>query len=137
MQDPLGVVPAPLQDEVLLRLDAMAAKLGVAASHIWEVLVARAYLEWIDAVAILVMLLALYPLQKMIYSIWAANFDKESGGGYNDWTKQDCRTVVLSVTAILVVFFGILGVLETVEAFKAGMAPEYWALNKLQYILRR
>ena len=55
-----------VQEEILTRLDALGAKLGVAADHLWEVFTQQALMQGIGkmAVMLVIILTSLYLLKK-------------------------------------------------------------------------
>jgi hypothetical protein len=67
-----------LQDAIFTRLDAVAAKLGVAAGHIWPVLVRQARVDGVrDVVTGCTLALAAYYLGKLtryLYSVFKGNY---------------------------------------------------------------
>lgn len=109
-----------MTDEILKRIDALAAKLGVASDHLWRVLTQQARIEAIEDLAWAALFFALSGA-----SIWAirwviARRDDDNIPG---------ELGVVSVIAALVFFV----VACNCIAGTPGMFlnPEYWALKQI------
>jgi uncharacterized membrane protein len=116
--------------EIFKRLDALSEKLGVAASHLWQVLVRQGMAE---AVANLIMavcwLIILIVAAKVL--LWARKTGelKRGDGRYNDWPGQYIFwTIVSSLT--LVTSVGLF--MSCVYDFTIwAVNPEYFAIQKV------
>ncbi len=104
-----------MQQEILQRLDAVALKMGVAAEHLWEVLVRQAYLQWIPVGLLLVFLL---PITTFLI-VFREEFDDDASIG---------PMIFLTIIAVAL---SIALLLMASTAISATLNPEYWALNKL------
>jgi hypothetical protein len=109
--------------EIFKRLDALSEKLGVAASHLWQVLVRQGMAE---AVANLIMavcwLIILIVAAKVL--LWARKTGelKRGDGRYNDWTIVSSLTLVTSVGLFMSCVYDF-----TIWAVN----PEYFAIQKV------
>ena len=115
--------------EVLSRVDALAAKLGIAAQHVWEIYVQQAKVEAIrDVITTVLFLLIAFGLFKAIPFFWglkqkAASVDRyEDGAG---WAAAAIISGVLILPAVGLV----LGFLYS--AVGEWINPQYWAFQHL------
>ena len=106
------LVSQGMQEELLNRLDALAAKLGVGGEHLWEVLLQQAQVEaW-------------------FYSLWAVLGAAVLGAGLIGiayFIKEEAAPIfILPIFAGAIIFIPCLH-----RAFTAFYNPEYWALQKI------
>ena len=110
-----------LANEVMSRLDAVAAKFGVAAGQVWEILVRQAYIEgWMRLVLALafsiVVLVAVVALHKTKRELLEC-----------DWqVAVTLVSVVLSVATTILVYRGCLFVWN----------PEYYAWREIALLMK-
>jgi len=120
-----------LQDEVFTRLDILAAKLGVTATRLWDVLVAQASVSFIQhllgAVFCLIVILA--------YATWFRWALKKMGSLGEVFDSSDTGPIF---------FFGGLVALGAsvalpivvIESLTPLLNPEYWALQEIIAVFR-
>lgn len=122
--------------EVFKRLDVLGEKLGVAAGHLWYVLVRQGYAEAIASLVICVLLmLVIVMMLKMVIPAWKQGlaFSLEQGSDKirypKDWPPRILFPVILG-TGISIISFVVLAV----NAYAGVMYlvnPEYFALQKI------
>ena len=108
-------------EEVLARVDALAAKFNVAAELVWASLVQQAHLQW-------------------VYALWCAMFTaigvavamflyrKGKAVGYSGEDPWYFSAVVVALFALVAsIGFMVTGV----EAVMAYLNPEYWAWKRV------
>lgn len=111
-----------MTDEVLKRLDALAAKLGVASAHLWEVLTRQARIEAIEDVFWALMWLTISVFLGFVSKILF--FKKE---------QPDAGLVVAIVS--LVCFVAACGCISNTPGMFFN--PEYWALKQILDTLKK
>jgi hypothetical protein len=116
-----------MNDKTLALIDKMADKLGVAAGHLWEVMVRQAYISGIVAVVEHLVFLAII-IHSLIYiPRWLREY-------YSPDTPKD-REQVVSLYALfsgMALLFSLLGTLiEILPTVTKLTNPEYWALQKI------
>jgi len=110
--------------EVLSRLDALAAKLGVAANYLWAVLVRQAYVE---AVGALLFLVVVHLATRYALRIWRHGRDK-------GWHQGEYGLPFEMGTAIGMLMLGvcwIVAVVQVVCGVQNVLNPEYFALHQV------
>ena len=111
-----------LVQEGLKRLDALAAKLGVAVNQLWAALLAQAPVEWID-VYVATPFVALGFLI-IGFGVWL--------GVKKDWDTGGAIALFgVAATSFLTMWF----LSELIEALKATANPAFYALMKLKGLL--
>lgn len=121
-----------MMHELLARLDALAAKLGVAGEQVWRIMVRGVFREGlIDAIigvlaggiGICLLMLGMKRLCSWSNKPWS--YEREMGEG-----------IAIGMCAVggLVLLFGILAV---VRALPEVFNPEYKALHELITLLKR
>lgn len=110
-----------MQDEILQRLDALAAKLGVAGEGLWEILVLQAKISGIVDL-IWVPILALLAFGAIRLMKWA----EDQASDWDGVMVLSC--VVIFASTIALPFLFTAGIKELLN-------PEYYALNKILTIL--
>lgn len=112
-----------MKDEILKRLDAIAATLNTTAAHLWDVLVRQARLEGIEDSALLALLLVgAYWLYRWTRSILNTDDDSE----FNPIWLLICLLWIVCVALTLMCIYSI-----PLELFN----PEYYALRELLHAL--
>lgn len=112
-----------MNQETWERIDAIAARLGVAGEHLWAVLVRQQYITAIvDTCYLLVLGFAFYRLAKFVAPRWE-EWDTEYGG-----FKQVAAGVSLIVGGLLVL---ILALVVPGEIATAILNPEAGAIKWL------
>lgn len=107
-----------MSDEILKRIDALAAKLGIAASHLWSVYVKQARIEAIECIGWGVMWL-LISLAACFGARWLFKSDDEHEVG------PFVLAILIAVAAFLIAcaqFASTPGML---------INPEFWAFKEL------
>lgn len=110
--------------EVLSRLDALAAKLGVAASHLWAVLVRQAYVEAAGTALFVAMIVALTYVAVRVFRYgrakeWYSGFDNESA----------CIGTAVACLGLGVCW--VIALVQIVCSAQNILNPEYFALSKI------
>jgi hypothetical protein len=111
-------------DGILQRIDALAAKIGTTAQHIWDVYVAQARVEAIrDTVFVVLFLIVSSLLAYLSYRLFRYGIKRD---GYDDWpyiTGGFAGFFSLAIlVASLVIFYGAIG---------EWLNPQYWAFQQL------
>ena len=134
-----------IKEEVFKRLDALAEKLGVAADHLWEVLLRQAdvavYGYAVKIAFVLLFLVAgvfvcrwCFRREIALREAWEAREAREENSRYRpnpDWALPivvTFPTVVIPIAAILSF---------AIDALTPLLNPEYWALQKVIEMLGR
>lgn len=114
-------------DEILKRLDAMAAKLGVAAGEVWRILVKQAFIDGVtDLIAGLLILIGSFLLGRFAYRHGVAAFDDATS--HYDSDTHFWFAMWLGVGTVVTLIAGLLFVYPSItELFN----PQYVALTKL------
>lgn len=108
-----------MNQELLDRLDALAATLGVTISHLWGVLCRQAYVDFFVALGFLV-----FALVVMIGAmVWAAR----SEGDQND------IAVGVGVAALIGAGIALMGVAYTIGG---ALNPEYFAFQEVSRLFK-
>jgi len=115
-------------NEVLQRIDALAAKLGVAAGEVWKILVKQSVVEAWQQVAtgvvfVLVMVAFIY------FGRWCWKRYEESGG-YGDWNTS---ALIAYSLALIPAVIAICSVITAISRF---VNPEYYALQVILETLK-
>lgn len=113
-----------MQQEILTRLDALAAKLGVAAEHIYAVYVAQANIEAITRLVGLVVILLVAPIVFRLRKRLP-----------EDWTDEPhyIIPVICGGAALLGIIIGVA--IHVVEIPTLLYNPEFWALKQIGKML--
>ena len=100
-----------MSDEILKRVDALAAKLGVVSEKLWGVLVKQAYVDGaIDVIIGMGMGLAAWLMYRWSERLWK---EYKNGGEYSD---KDVAGYVRGVIEPYVKYFaGLMNMLDTVS----------------------
>jgi hypothetical protein len=126
-----------LTEEILKRLDALAAKLGTTAEYLWGVLVKQGKVEGVMQIAeflILVVLTISFGLFTKNYLYphyleWQGKYT-EFGG----WRTQEKATVFYDLTwvglVVTVIFMGVT-LANAFDWVTPMFNPEYWALKQI------
>lgn len=121
-----------LEDKVLDRIDALAEKLGVAAEHIWEILVQQAPIEaWSNIVMTVITL-------TFCFTLVSIGFHRNSKGV--KWMSDDNESP--SINGLITWIPLAIGVIMFVTAiFSASgwatqiLNPEHYAWQQIQRLL--
>ncbi len=114
-----------MNDEILKRLDILAAKLGITAQYLWGVLVKQARIEMYADIGWSILLsgmlaLFLWVLRKLYISP-------------NEREMDGIAALGLAIASIIVFIFLVVSVSG---ALTEGLNPEYWALNHIMEKLK-
>ncbi|AOZ62183.1 hypothetical protein QCM8_265 [Bacillus phage QCM8] len=109
-------------------IDELAKQLGVAATHVYEVLVKQQYVEGISlgvksGITILLILLTWYLVNKLVFKKYEF-IEDETGLGFLVW-------ILGVILAFVTLMFAIDIVGDITLAVKKLMNPEYYALQDL------
>lgn len=113
-----------LVQEGLKRLDALAAKLGVAANELWAALLAQAPLEWFDVLALLFLCLLM-----VAFALFFAYNAKRTDP---PWSDSHIWPYICAISYTVAFLCMLMSVAEAVEAAKATANPAYYALMQLR-----
>ncbi len=106
-----------MTDEILKRIDALAAKLGVTVNHLWAVLVKEARIEALESIG--------WGLMWFTFSLYLTLFCKAA------WKRDDRNLdVPIAVGAIALVCF-LAACYEVSGTVGMILNPEYWALKEV------
>lgn len=116
-------------DGILQRIDALSAKIGTTAAHMWDVYVQQARVEAIrDTVFVVLLLIVSYLLGYLSYRLFRHGIKRDN---YDDWPFITGTFSVIgsvgSLIAALVISYGAIGEL---------LNPQYWAFQHLMADLR-
>jgi hypothetical protein len=115
-----------MQTQLLSRLDALAAKLGVTANHIWAVLLKQAQVELVQSIVWAI--LAALVVCLTVYCLWRINTTVTADENY-DWYPWRIGVAIASYAggaAALAILFRNLCAIPTL-----AMNPEFWALQEV------
>jgi small-conductance mechanosensitive channel len=121
-----------VKEEILKRLDAIAEKLGVAAQHLWSVLVRQAYIESVAQVVTgILLIVAAVVIVRFVKRSYDREMTRQLNGLYDSHEAigQFFGFVLCSiaiVAGVSVITFGCLGIAN----------PEYYALKEILETLR-
>lgn len=129
IQQAVQVADTTLRAQVFSRIDALGAKLGVAADHIWPVLVRQSYadaaMDGVLAIAAFVLIFKAFAWSKY----WFKEAEEEKyGGDFQAFAGFVCS--VLTVGCVLLVVYG-LG-----DGLRHLINPEYYALQSVLDVFR-
>jgi uncharacterized protein with PQ loop repeat len=109
-----------VNEEILKRLDALAAKLNVTAAALWGVLIRQARIEAYQHIgAVVVSILLWYGMYRAAKYLYKSDLDRELA-------VPLFIVMAIAFGITLFVFFGCLASLPT-----ELLNPEYWALKQL------
>lgn len=116
---------ANLTNEVLKRIDALAAKLGTTGEYLWTVLVRQARVEAIQNI-VTVILSAIVIAVSIAVLKWGIRREVE-----NDWWGEpgNITAIIASVTLAIVCTVIIIQLSNAIPTLL--MNPEYWALKQV------
>lgn len=127
-----------MNEEVLVRIDALAAKLGVAAGHLWEILIRQAYVNLAMVALYGIVLGVLFTLayrarQKEVLKRQAKQAEQESRYHY-PVEKSDLQDLL---TGVLWVGTGFLCIwmMFMVDAIGYALNPEMFAFKEIASLL--
>lgn len=124
-----------VMQEVLTRLDKLAAQLGEAGAFSWEVLVRQAYYVngwWsvgLDAVGILFFAVCLPLAIWMIRRGFKASNDR-------DYDAEMLWYICATVLGVAGLIIGLVSIFDAVASIKYIVNPEYYALRELLGVLK-
>jgi len=121
-----------IQQEIFSRLDTMASKLGVAAEHLWEVLVLHAYTEGIVNLALTVFMVIVSSI-----TLWIGLKRGTKDGFYNSSKDYPKVGGVISVVggAICAITTCVLLIFAS-EWFGMIVNPEYHAWLEISRLIK-
>lgn len=112
--------------EILKRVDALAAKLGVTAEFLWSILVKQARIEvWTNVAVIAAAAIVAWGL----YRWWRSALRRSDGNVVDlDSGGEFVSLVFATIFAIVVVIGAFVAILQLPTLL---LNPEYWALKQL------
>ena len=113
-------------DKAMEYIDKLAAKLGVAAEHVYGVLVKQAFANGVtDAIIGAVFLMIAVVAGVIITRVTIKSYDSDFG----DWDIEWGLLVI--VVGLLVILPGVFGIYVITEGIKALINPEYYAIKEI------
>lgn len=114
-----------MEKELLGRLDALAAKLGVTAQYLWSVLLAQARVEIIATTVKCGLLVAAMAAMVLLARY---GFKKSAVAGMWDGEEWTVLWIVSLIVALVCFFVLLSGVSELLTLTRN---PEFWALKQV------
>ena len=116
-------------DGILQRIDALAAKIGTTAAHVWDVYVQQARVEAIrDTVSVVLLLIVSAFLANLSYCLFRYGIREDN---YDDWPYVTGGFAAAVSLALLIVLsstcYGAIG---------EWLNPQYWAFQHLMADLK-
>lgn len=112
-----------MNQEILQRLDALAAKLGVTATHLWAVLVRQAYVEFATSVAFAVIIaIATYGFVRVVRHGIAQEW-------YDDY--DGLPQIFTGIVGIVLGVCWLVALVGVVQGIGYLINPEYFALHEV------
>lgn len=115
-------------EQILQRVDQLAAKLGVTAEHLWEVLLRQARVELYSACLWAAVIFAAIVALSCLLPRLNRNRTKENEKGYH---RSDGPAVLFYGNICLVAFLLIILLNVVTTAITLAANPEYWALHQI------
>lgn len=116
-----------MNDEILKRIDALEAKLGVAATHIWAFYVSHAYVE---AFTNLIWALVMGFITFMLAWSCIHHYRKAENPERLNY-RNDCAEGVTITCGIGTIIFGIITLVALSFCIEGFFAPEFAAFTRL------
>jgi len=114
------------KQEVFKRLDALGEKLGVAAGHVWQVLVRQSIAEGISSLVLAILCMAgLVVAIKVI--LWAQKTGSANKDFAGDWPGNCIFWFSMSIAGTMLSTVGLF--VNIYEATMHLVNPEYFALE--------
>lgn len=120
-----------LTQQILSRLDAIGAKLGVAAQAVWGFYLRQAKVEGLESlitgiIALLLLAVGIRFWQK----VWDWDYGTPRENGYGRENEHSEGPIICAYFCLLVALF-IFGVIQVYSSFTPLMNPGYWAFQQL------
>jgi len=109
-----------ISNEVLAKIDALAAKIGITVEQLWPWLVRQQYVEAIYPLAFFTIFsIALFPTYRFLKKV--------------DWSAYNCSVeqIIGAILGTCVVGGACISALRTIAEFSDIFNPQYWALKDL------
>jgi hypothetical protein len=121
-----------LKEEAFARLDAFAEKLGVAAEHLWEILVRQQYT---DAAATLfsICIFTVLLLGASIYLSKGKPWEKAS----STQAEGDLRSIAIGATIFCWAVLAFSSSFELADILRQVLNPEFYAYREVLEIIGR
>jgi hypothetical protein len=81
-------IPTEIQREVVERLSAVSARMGLDGNVLWETLTRQAYLEWVDVIIVVAALLSLVLAYFLTEKGVAASMDADRNIRRGDYASE-------------------------------------------------
>jgi hypothetical protein len=116
-------------DGILQRIDALSAKIGTTAAHVWDVYVQQARVEAIrDTVFVVLLLIVSYFLGYLSYRLFRHGIKRDC---YDTW-PYITGTFAASGSACALIY----ALVNSYSAIGEWINPQYWAFTHLMADLR-
>jgi len=120
-----------LTKELLSRLDALAAKLGVAADQLWAILVRQAQIEAIQDLIVFAFWCALL----VTWYLWLGRLTRLGGEKEKEVCELEGMAFAFASASGLAI--GIYAWIRMLSIPTRLLNPEYWAFRELSRLLGR
>ena len=119
-----------MNQEILDRIDALAAKLGVTSDALWAILVRQARVEACVDIVAMMLFMCLVIVGWVLYAKKSrAGWEREDWGSFTMMGVGQISAIVVLCAASLAAI--ILLIFEGSSSVKALIAPEFWAYKHL------
>jgi hypothetical protein len=120
---------------ILQRIDALAAKIGTTAAHVWEIYIQQARVEGIrDASLLLLLLIVAAVLVRLVFFAGKRAKEIKSNGRYS--SDGDGWVAICIISGVAAGFAVGLGLMFGYGALGELLNPQYWAFQHLAADLR-
>lgn len=122
-----------MTQEIMARIDALAAKLGVTSEYVWGILVKQAHVEAYSLIfaAAITGLLACVSGFAFRYA-WKKLTDPKLS-----WSDKDTYRPVCAATVVPLVGLTTASLVNAYNAITPLLNPEYWALQQVLEVLKK
>lgn len=141
-------------NNVMEILNQIAAKLGVAAEHLWKVLIKQQYADGlvllILAAACIIVFCVTWHITPKLHKQWKDRYEElrkdreENGTGFSgsytissleEDKYRDRYQNVWSVAIVIMIGTGILGLILLISGIRPILNPDYFAIKDIMYMI--
>lgn len=136
MQIPIDTLA--LRQQIFTRLDALSTKLGVAAEHVWNVLIRQAYAEaGMSFANLLFALIVLFVICGWVKKSWGKPGTEKTAYGNTCLSEEQLFYRIISACAlVIVVIWSIVALSWAIDGVGYLINPEYFALKSIFGLLK-
>ena len=121
-----------MEDKYLQLIEALAAKLGTTAEHLWGVLVKQAPISGTVDLVLCIVIAAVTVWWVVLVKTKTTKPPKTKDENYPTAEWKDEAALLAWVITIIAVMFVIITIICSAQGIAAAFAnPEYWALKQL------